>query len=200
MDKASSKRPPPAANPEEEARLLEEQCPGLAGADYRVTSASTKTYNCVAWSVDDFERCWSPMPGIPSAIGGAIEPIGGYHWPKDLPALMGIETLKELFRRRGFSACETTNPEDGVEKVAIYGDEIICTHVAVQRLGEPWTSKMGDRADIEHTQAAAIECGLVGQIQAVLRRATNPASASAVSEPAKPRLALGRSWRRQRPR
>lgn len=170
VTEGSSRRPPPAANPDEEARLLEQQCPGLAAADYSVTSGSTTAYNCVAWAVDDFEQCWSPTPSIPSGAGEVRAPIGGYYWPDDLPALMGIATLRELFRRRGFEECETTEHEDGFEKVAIFGDEIICQHVAVQRPDEPWTSKMGDNADIRHADASDIECGLVGHLQAVLRR------------------------------
>jgi hypothetical protein len=166
----SSSRPPPAANPAAEAKKLEEQCPGLLPSSYVVMSGSTPTYNCVAWAVDDFERPWSPMPAMPVSPFGHPQPVGGYYWPPDLPALMSVATLKELFRRRGYEECMTPAPEEHFQKVAIYGDEIICMHVAVQRAGEPWSSKMGDNADIVHPDAASIECGLVGYLQGVLRR------------------------------
>jgi hypothetical protein len=141
--------PEPPTDIPKERRVLEEQCPNLRAAQYEVKSCSTAAYNCLAWAVGDCTHNWSHKK------------LGGYYWPPDLPRDDSVETIMELFRRRGFRECKDVGPEAGVEKIAIYGDRLGCLHVARQT-GGPWMSKMGDLADIEHTDVEAAESGMTG--------------------------------------
>jgi len=187
MRKASSSRPAPADDPEEEARQLADR--GFNLARDAVRSGSTPEYNCLAWTVDDFESMWSPVPLIPVG-GGRFEELGGYFWPCDVPPTMGIDTVAQMYANRGFRECDDPAPDPGFDRVAIYGfDKIVCEHAAVQRDGEEWSSKMGAGADVVHPDPYAIEGGLgVGTVQVLMRRAVKdrPASARCVPAPSKP--------------
>lgn len=148
---------------EREAGLLEAQIPGLENADYQVTSPSSRAYNCVAWSLDDSRRWWSPAP------------TGGYYWPPHLPVLPGVDAFTAPFRERGYAECDSANLEPGIEKVAIYGDASgEPTHVARQLSNGWWASKLGMAADIEHASLQAIEGGLFGKALFFMARPRQP--------------------------
>jgi hypothetical protein len=150
--------PEPASDPSRERQKLRDLCPELDKLPYKLRSKSTNRYNCVAFSAGDYRRNWSP------------ERLGGYYWPDDLPRDDSLGTIKEIFRRRGFSECESTKPEDCVEKIAFYADRLGCTHVARQMPGGPWASKMGGAADIEHDEVEWVECPMVGKFVEVMCR------------------------------
>jgi hypothetical protein len=196
MSEASSSRPAPADNPEQEAQLLTEQ--GFSVPRDAIRSGSTAEYNCVAWTVDDFQQPWTPMPPIPGPAG--FETVGGYFWPEDVPPLMGIETVVQLYENRGFQRCHDATPAEGFDRIAIYGfDGIVCQHVAVQRDGESWSSKMGDNADVEHPDPYAIEAGMIGHVRVLMRRSVGdrPLDARSVAtRPVPPRIDIPRRGRR----
>lgn len=160
----SESGPRPASDPSREKRRVEAQCPGLRGMPYRVTSESTKTYNCFAWAAGDFRRYWSPVPE------------SGYYWPPDLPrdagfmrlAFTTVEVIEEYFTRCGFDRCDSPAKESGVAKVAIFGDDVGALHVARQEPGGMWLSKMGDGPDIEHEELEWVEGPMMGKLQLIL--------------------------------
>lgn len=143
----------------QEARLLEAHVPGLEGAEYEVTSPSSRAYNCVAWSLDDSARWWWPAP------------MGGYYWPQHLPVLPGMDTFTAPFREEGYAECESADLEPSIEKVAVYGDARgEPTHVARQLSNGWWASKLGVAADIEHAALRAIEGGFFGKVLLLMAR------------------------------
>ncbi|MCG3127693.1 MAG: hypothetical protein CHACPFDD_02561 [Phycisphaerae bacterium] len=103
------------------------------------TSPVDPAYNCIAWAADEERRWW--WPGAP--------PIG--YWPHDLPDEPSVAAFEALFAQLGYTPCETSEIEDGFEKVAIYSKEGEVTHAARQLPNGRWTSKLGRNIDIEHT-------------------------------------------------
>jgi hypothetical protein len=138
---------------------VEEQIPGLAGASYRITSPPDPDYNCVAWGLRDSRHWWSPGPDSKN------------HWPEDVPAWPSLTAFEELFQREGYARCENRDPEDDVEKIAIFTYESgEPTHVARQLRGGKWTSKLGAGVDIEHDELDAVACGLLGGVEVIMHR------------------------------
>ncbi len=144
---------------EAERRLLMDLMPSLGEFEYVPTSGSTEEYNCVGWAVGDDTKNWTPSP------------VGGYYWPPDLPSFPLVSILEELFRREGYERCSSPDQEEGVEKVAIYGDsQGEGKHVARQLPSGEWTSKMGGAADITHADHAAVEAPLFGTLRVIMSR------------------------------
>ena len=83
--------------------------PRLLGGEYRLTSARSKKYNCVAWAVGQANR-WRQ------------EPPDGY-WPDGVPEDGSIEAVVRLFESLGFSCADDSGHEVGVMKIAIYAKE-----------------------------------------------------------------------------
>jgi hypothetical protein len=182
----TSSKPPPAGDPSREKRRLEAQCPTLVGKPYRVTSPSSKAYNCLAWANCDWHRYWSPQPN--------------YYWPLGLlrEDTTRVEVLEDYFRAQGFQPCDSVARDPSVEKVAIFGDARGANHVARRPANGDWLSKMGDGADIEHAELDWVECGLYGSVRAVMcrrahegeRQAPRPAVRLILNPPYRP-VALG---------
>lgn len=144
----SDVRPKPASDPSAERGVLNDWFPELQNEDFGVASEGTPGggYNCVAWGAGDCTREWSPnaKPGDPP------HKIGGYFWPTDLPYNTSKETMLALYRRLGYEECHSIEFEEGIEKVAFYGEQDNIDHVARQGEQGEWLSKMGEGADITH--------------------------------------------------
>lgn len=56
----------------------------------------------------------------------------------------------------GFSPCTDASLEEGIEKIAIYGDSEDFDHVAFQRSDGRWSSKLGELNDISHTETSLL--------------------------------------------
>jgi hypothetical protein len=120
----------------------------IEGQNYKITSARTVEYNCLAWvlGVDSFS--YNPTPKV-----------GGYFWPLDLDREWNLPTIKLLLAKHGYSV-ETTDRslEPGWGKIALYcdmhGDP---KHFALQLPSGFWTSKLGNLNDIEHLDLECLE-------------------------------------------
>jgi hypothetical protein len=130
----------------------------LFGGEYRLASARTKRYNCVAWALGDNELWWEPSQD-------------GY-WPPGAPQDGSVAAAIRLFERLGYkpTALQDRSPEKGVEKVAIYGDGQEFTHVARQRPGGGWTSKIGKLQDIDHDALESLTGAEYGTVVQIMRR------------------------------
>lgn len=117
---------------------LEQHLPGLASSRYEVTSDATNRYNCLAWALGDATRWWAPVDGQ------------RIYWPAEVPREWSLAAVQAVLRIEGFALCEDGAPFEGVEKVALYADEVTMTHVARQLPNGRWTSKLGSDCDIEH--------------------------------------------------
>ena len=102
---------------------------------FKVTSPQDIRYNCMAWAMKNDSKWWEPSDA-------------GY-WPTDEQEF-SIKVYHDVFESLGFSKCDSGDPEDDVEKIAVYlhADEV--THVARQLESGKWTSKLGSDVDIEH--------------------------------------------------
>jgi hypothetical protein len=149
---------------EERDKLLTHQ-PVLDETAFDVTSPSTARYNCVAWAAGDDQRFWSPAPGP----GGRL--LGGFYWPETVEMLPAISAVEAVFRLQMYELCDDGSLEDGVEKIAIYGDGWgMAGHAARQLQNGRWTSKMGELADIEHDKPEDVESGLYGTVRRYMAR------------------------------
>src|SRR6266446_6119334 len=100
--------------------------PRLTPQNHRITSPPSTTYNCIAWATGDTENWWQP----------------GLHWPfPGHPLDDTVEELKKVFDSLGFDECPNGDPENGVEKVALYAIGNQYTHAARQVHDGKWTSK-----------------------------------------------------------
>ena len=132
--------------------------PRLFGGQYRLASKKTKRYNCIAWAAGHNDLWWEPPPD-------------GY-WPPNIPDDGSIESAIRLYENLGYNrtALQDQAPEEGVEKVAIYGDKEGYTHAARQRQGGGWTSKLGKLQDIEHDNLESLTGSDYGTVIQILRR------------------------------
>jgi hypothetical protein len=118
--------------------------PKLFGGRYRLTSGRTKRYNCIAWAAGHDDAWWDAS-------------LDGY-WPPGILDDGSVEAVIQLFQSFGFT-CTMLNDvslEQGVLKVAIYGDDQGYTHAARQLPDGQWSSKLGKLQDIEHDSLDAL--------------------------------------------
>lgn len=150
--------------PEEKPDVLEIHlririlCPRISRQQYEITSKSTSSYNCVAWSLGIVDRWWEPTPG------------GQYYWPNNRFGDYSLAAFKAMFEEQGFEECLSEDLEVGFDKIVLYGVDGEFLHVALQTPAGSWSSKLGDLEDIEHSTAQAIAGGAYGEIAAIMRR------------------------------
>ncbi len=138
---------------------LERLFPGLLGALYAVTSPAQADYNCIAWAAGDDSRWWEP------------DPLGLYFWPEAVPRQYTLQAYAEAFRRIGFELCENAAFEAGWERVAIFADaDGRPTHAVRQLPDGTWTSKLGQREDIQHPEIEHVSGTAYGRPVRFLRR------------------------------
>ncbi len=141
---------------------LEVIFPGLRTASYRVTSAATEKYNCIAWAAGDTERWWWP------AQATAI------FWPTGVPREQTREAFLAAFTSLGYAVCDVEGPEEGGEKIALFADaDGLPTHAARQLPSGRWTSKLGRSEDIEH-DLHDLEGVIYGAVLLIMKRGVGP--------------------------
>jgi hypothetical protein len=137
---------------------LEQDWPGLAQAQYRVTSKHMGDYNCLAWAIEETDRWWSPLPE------------DDYYWPEGVPREASVAAFVKAYETLGFALCESGELEAGVEKLAIYVTaDARPQHVARQLPNGLWTSKLGRLEDIEH-ELDGLAGKLYGTVQCFMKR------------------------------
>jgi len=120
---------------------LEEAFPDLAGGSYRITSPPSKDYNCIAWAAGGTEDWWWPVPPHVKEV----------YWPADIPRLETLAAFSQAFAALGYIECAADNLESGFEKIALFANEQgLPLHAARQLPSGRWSSKLGEREDIEH--------------------------------------------------
>jgi hypothetical protein len=134
--------------------------PNLRFTAYEITSPQSTRYNCAAWAAGDVHRWWWPVPS-PDA-----------YWPGSRHD-ESIEAIIEVFRDRGYEACDSCSLENQYEKVAIYADDLGPTHVARQLPSGMWTSKCGRLQDITHT-LEGLEGTTYGSVRVIMKRRAFP--------------------------
>jgi hypothetical protein len=139
---------------------IEDQIPELATTSYEIKSDPTIRYNCFAWAARDSANYWDPLQ-----IGK------GYFWPLGPPAFPNLASYVAAYETQRFRECNSTSLEPGKEKIAIFvdraGDPF---HAARQLPSGRWTSKLGDKHDIEHGLADIDGARLIGRLAVVMER------------------------------
>ena len=143
---------------------LEEDCSGLKGSDYKITSPKDPKYNCIAYAVGDLSQFWDDLGLI-----GATR-IKGYYWPPGAPDTDTMEGWVKVFELHGYKETSDATLEVEYEKIAIYASAEGPEHVARQKASGAWTSKMGKGVDIEHPTLECLEGSLYGKIVKIMRR------------------------------
>jgi hypothetical protein len=146
--------------------------PNLRKEDYRVTSEEDWAYNCIAHAADRNDAPWWPLK----------EETEGVYWPEGVPRGETLESFIQAFGTEGYEPCDSPEPEEGFEKIALYADaDGTPTHAARQLSSGNWSSKLGDWEDIEHKTLAGLEAGETdasgyGKVARILRRKRRPAA------------------------
>jgi hypothetical protein len=137
----------------------ESEFPNLLTTGYRVTSPVSRAYNCFAWAAGQNDRWWNPL-----------EPEKPYYWVDGAPAELTITAFIQAYATLGFTPCESSALEDGLEKIALYATpDGEPTHAARQLPTGKWTSTLGRWEDVEH-ELDGLVCEIYGAVRQVLQR------------------------------
>ncbi len=131
--------------------------PRLAISGYKIMSAATVRYNCIAWAAARDDRFWWPDPDA--------------FWPTDAPFEETLEAFEAAYATLGYTRCDNEALEPGFEKIVIYLDAVGApTHAARQLPSGRWTSKLGSDVDIEHASPEALSGRAYGSPVLIMRR------------------------------
>ncbi|NEP62691.1 MAG: hypothetical protein F6K31_38190 [Symploca sp. SIO2G7] len=140
----------------------EDKFPQLRATEYRITSKASRIYNCFAWAAGEDDRWWNPL-----------EPENPYYWPDGVPAELTIAAFIQAYQTLGYEPCNSTELEEGFEKIALYATtDGEPTHAARQLPAGKWTSKLGRWEDIEH-ELDGLSSEMYGSVKQILKRPTN---------------------------
>jgi hypothetical protein len=118
---------------------IEDYLPSLQGSGYQVTSPKDEAYNCIAWAAQETQRWWWPSPS------------GEAFWTEDVPREESVPSFEQALGTLGYEVCLSEEMEEGFEKIALFADAAgLPTHAARQLPSGRWSSKLGEREDIEH--------------------------------------------------
>jgi hypothetical protein len=139
---------------------LELVFPGLAKSGHRVTSPVDQRYNCIAFAARDTAIWWWPTPADVKEV----------YWPAGVERAETLSAFRALFASLGFVECGETEAEDGFEKIALFANAAgTPLHAARQLKNGRWTSKLGEREDIEH-ELRDLEGEHYGSVVAIMKR------------------------------
>lgn len=139
-------------------------CPRVSADNCAITSRASKAYNCVAWVLADEKRWYEPTVS------------GQYYWPSEGASNYSLESYAEMFVGQGFVACETPLPENGFQKIALYGKRSEFSHVALQMPSGRWSSKLGGWEDVEHDTLEVLSGPIYGKPKLFMKRPENEQS------------------------
>ena len=139
--------------------LLTAAFPKLASEGFEIVEQPSEQYNCIAYATGDTSQWWDHNPR--------------HYWPAHATRSNRIENLKEVFIGLDFEQCQDSSAEDDYQKIALYEQQGVWTHAAVQTPSGRWRSKMGRGPVIEHHSPESLSGGMYGDATVTMRRATN---------------------------
>ena len=142
---------------------------------FKVDSPIDPNYNCIAWAGKRWKINWWPYPSDFKLDGAS------YEWPFGLLRDNTINSFISLFERLGYNLHPSTSTfESGYLKIALYAEldlsgqipllERVTTHAARQLCSGLWTSKLGDKFDIIHSDPYDLESVEYGDLVYILKR------------------------------
>ena len=138
------------------ADILAQAFPKLTREGFEVVGQPSARYNCIAYAAGDVSEWW--------------EPSVGRYWPDHATRSDRIESLIEVFAGLGFQQYQDSSLESGYEKVALYEEEGVLKHAALQTPDGRWRSKMGRGPVIEHRSPESLSDGIYGSPTIYMRR------------------------------
>jgi hypothetical protein len=135
---------------------LQRAFPSLSDT-FQVTSERTPEYNCIAWAAGDISRWWWPL--------------GLSYWPENVLRAETMASFVTAFAELGYAPCGNGGLEFGIEKVVIFLEDGIPTHMARQLSSGEWTSKLGKSWDIVHVSSSELDGSAYGSAVQFLSRA-----------------------------
>ena len=141
------------------AQLLITAFPKLSSEGFEIVERASYQYNCIAFAAGNTNRWWDHNRN--------------HYWPEYAARSNSIESLKEVFVGMGFERCADSSREDGYRKVALYGEQGVWKHAAVQTPSGRWRSKMGRGPVIEHRSPESLSDGQYGHVAYYMRRAVS---------------------------
>ncbi len=142
---------------------LENVFPRLSGEAFQIVAPTSNRYNCIAYAAGDTSEWWDIVEG-------------DYYWPHFATRSDRIESLIEVFAGLGFQQCQDSSLESGYEKVALYEEQGVWKHAALQTPTGRWRSKMGQGPVIEHLSPESLCDGIYGNPAVLMRRSTSHAT------------------------
>jgi hypothetical protein len=89
----------------------------------------------------------------------------------------------DAYTMTGYEPCESSDIEEGFEKIAIFADAYgEPRHAARQLPAGGWASKLGDHVDIEHDNLAAVGGEFYGEPVVFMRRPVEPSAAPPIPQ------------------
>ena len=76
--------------------------------------------------------------------------MGIFYWPAGIPRQITVQAFQQMLLTLGFSPCLRLTMEKGIEKIALFTQSGVPTHLAKQTNKGKWSSKLGREFDIEH--------------------------------------------------
>lgn len=129
---------------------------------FKITSPSTRDYNCIAWALERNDVwVWPPL---------GMEQEADEYWPESAPDDENIESFIKAMHKEGFATCKNIDYELGYTKIALYAKNGLCTHACRQLSQDIWTSKMGPLNDIQHSNPQSLEGDFYGEVYCYMKR------------------------------
>lgn len=144
-------------------QALVEVFPRLSGETFDIVAPSSTAYNRIAYAAGDVSEWWG--------ISGKNE-----YWPDFATRSHRMESLIEVFVGLGYQQCKDSRLESGFEKVALYEQEELWKHAALQTLTRRWRSQMGQGPLIEHLNPESLSDGEYGSPTIYIRRYATPSA------------------------
>lgn len=139
---------------------LVEVFPRLSGETFEIVAQPSIRYNCIAYAAGDVGQWW-----------GIVEEDN--YWPDYATRTDRMESLSEVFTGLGYQQCQDSSLETGFEKVALYEEDGVWTHAALQTPNGRWRSKMGRGPIIEHISPESLSDGIYGNPTIYMRRSAS---------------------------
>lgn len=130
-------------------------------SDFKITSPSTRDYNCISWAAQKGIWFWPPL-------GKELE--DDEYWPEGIDDDTRIETFVKAMMTEGFTLCINDNLEKGCIKIALYSKRGQCTHASRQLSNGLWTSKLGYWHDIQHSTPHSLEGDMYGTVYCYMKK------------------------------
>ncbi|MDE0366713.1 MAG: hypothetical protein OXP09_14195 [Gammaproteobacteria bacterium] len=144
---------------------LEQVFPRLSGEPFEIVAPASIQYNCIAYAAGDASSWWDTVKE-------------DSYWPDYATRTRRMESLIEVFTGLEFQRCRNSSLESGFEKVALYDEQGLWTHAALQTPTGRWRSKMGKGPLIEHISPESLSDGIYGSPTVYMRRSANRSAIS----------------------